>query len=179
MEDKNTKQISIDLGLPSGTLWADRNIGASTPEDFGDYFAWGEVNPKNTEYSWETYEYKKSPKNLPELCDAAAENLGTDWRIPTYEQFEELKTNCKDVWTGKGYSFESKINGKTLFLPAAGYVGFASYSWFVGEGGYYWSSSIDEDNNARAMYLLFYSGGAITGSHSRCVGYPIRAVRCK
>ena len=108
---------AVDLGLPSGTLWADRNIGANSPEGYGDYFAWGETRPKS-EYNWSTYKYcKGSDKTITKYCDdssygtvdnktvlepsddAATANWGSNWRMPTHGEQVELNEKCKWTWT--------------------------------------------------------------------------------
>ena len=114
----------VDLGLPSGTKWATCNVGATKPEEYGDYFAWGETTPK-TSYTKENYTYKERPKTLPLSADAANANWGSNWRMPTSEEIEELIENCTwtFTWTEEldlgGYKVTSKINGKSIFLPTA------------------------------------------------------------
>ncbi|MBR5086054.1 MAG: hypothetical protein IKX31_03495, partial [Muribaculaceae bacterium] len=137
----------VDLGLPSGTLWATTNIGATNPEDFGDYFAWGEIMPKDV-YDWSTYmwcngsnfaltKYNNDSShgnngfvdNKTELDpedDAATANWGSEWRMPSLEQIQELLNNCTTQWTAingvNGRLLTSTINGETLFLPANGHL---------------------------------------------------------
>ena len=169
----------VDLGLPSGTLWATCNIGAAKPEEFGDYFAWGETSTKNT-YNWSTYKYCNGNQltkycnesyrgyngftdNLTELQtgdDAATANWGEGWRTPTKEQWDELLANTTNEWTTQngveGRLFTSKKNGKSLFLPAAGYCWDDGLSR-VGRSGYYWSSSLFIDSPYIAWYFYFNS----------------------
>lgn len=152
----------VDLGLPSGTLWATCNVGANSPEEYGDYFAWGEVEPKGT-YDWTTYKWcNGSSTSLTKYCtnsyfgtvdnkteldpedDAAHVNWGVNWRMPTKEQQQELYVNCTAEWTmvdgTNGYLITGP-NGNTLFLPAPGYRWSVSlYDW--GMDGYYWSRSL-------------------------------------
>ena len=116
----------VDLGLPSGTLWATCNIGANTPEEYGNYFAWGEVLPK-TNYSLDTYLFSSEAdawESLDLEHDAANYNWGGNWRIPTKKDFSEIYTNCtRKVVTQKGVlglKFTSKTNGNSVFFPAAG-----------------------------------------------------------
>lgn len=172
----------IDLGLPSGTLWADRNIGAKSPEDCGDYFAWGEITPKrNGKYTWGRYMYKDEfPKTLPPDHDAATANWGYEWQMPTIVQFNELIENCeKPKWkklNGKqGMEFTSKINGKTIFFPAAGY----KYEMLecADTRGRYWSNSVGDGGDA--WFLRFYSDYAGLYGSRREYGFSVRAVRCK
>lgn len=161
--DNNHPHI-VDLGLPSGTKWACCNVGASKPEDYGDYFAWGETSTKSTyddsTYRWcngDIYELTKynndssfgTIDNRTQLelnDDAARANWGGLWRMPTIAELEELKANCSYEWTTvngvKGGKFTSRLNGRSIFLPAAGC--WRSGASFCGELGYYWSSSLDE-----------------------------------
>jgi hypothetical protein len=112
----------VDLGLPSGILWATCNVGASKPEEFGDYFAWGETITKSN-YTSTNYNYSSAPTTLPLDRDAANVNWGDDWRIPTEEEFTELKNNTWRLIQKNGISgFEiTGSNGNSIFLPAAGY----------------------------------------------------------
>lgn len=159
----------VDLGLPSGTLWATCNVGANSPEEYGDFFAWGETKPKDT-YLYYNYTYHENTTVLPNNSDVASVRLGNGWRIPTKNEFEELQRKC--TWTmtimkgKKGYKVTGS-NGCYIFIPAAGYytwrdVGFqlsdgSTYDGYDGEGsiGRYWSSSIDENDTEQASYLLF------------------------
>lgn len=113
----------VDLGLPSGTMWATCNVGASKPEEFGDYFAWGETSPK-TIYSRENYAYKLNPITLPLEQDAANVNMGGTWQMPTVNEIRELQDKCKWEWTkykkSKGWMVTGP-NGNSIFFPAAGY----------------------------------------------------------
>jgi hypothetical protein len=192
----------VDLGLPSGTLWATCNVGAESPEDYGDYFAWGETKPKE-DYDWFTYEYCEGFFNTltkyclqsdygyrgfrdgkPELFpedDAATENWGSEWQMPYQEQFEELINNSYTTteWTKQngiyGCKITSKTNGKTIFLPAAGYWEGTSLG-YVGSGGYYWSRTLDSYSYG-ALRLYFDSSDIETNGRLRCVGQSVRPVR--
>ena len=128
----------VDLGLPSRTLWATCNIGATSPEQTGKYFAWGETvgytaeQVKNRERSFSELSYKSKHAasinaNLNIGQDAARSYMGGKWRIPTYDEFQELIDNCDGVWTENyngtgvtGHIFISKINGNSVFFPVAG-----------------------------------------------------------
>ena len=179
----------VDLGLPSGLLWATCNVGADAPEGYGDYFAWGETQPKS-EYSENTYlfyndgiltKYTGSDGLtvlLPE-DDAATANWGGDWRMPTKEECQELFYNTTCTWTTQngvvGQLFTA-TNGNSLFMPA---VGYRNWSDLYGENniGYYWTSSLFTDNphDAWNYYVDSYSNGK---SYSyRCYGYTVRPVR--
>lgn len=190
----------VDLGLPSGTLWATCNVGATTPEGYDDYFAWGETQPK-TNYNWSTYKYANGAGDkLTKYCskseegnngftdklttlqagdDPATANWGSGWQTPSKEQWEELKANTTREWTTRngvaGLEFTSKKKGKTIFLPAAG------YRWddrLYGAGfGYYWSSSLRASRPYCAWYFYFDSGGAYMDYDTRFDGRSVRAVR--
>ena len=178
----------VDLGLPSGTLWATCNVGASSPEDYGSYFAWGETKPKYG-YSWETYKYGSNPtkynnsdgkKVLDYSDDAAYQNWGSDWCMPTIDQLIELKDQCTWKWTTrkgkKGYLVTSKKNGNTLFLPAAGCRNGTSLNG-IGSDGYYWSRSLLESKPDVARGLSFCSGGVYGCLSDRHYGQSVRLVR--
>ena len=194
--EKGMSLGAVDLGLPSGTLWADRNVGADSPEDYGDYFAWGETTPKST-YNWSTYKwYKGSSTTITKYCtkssygtvdnktvldledDAAYVNMGADWRMPTYDELEELSSQCTWIWTTqngtKGYKVTGP-NGKSIFLPAAGYRD-DSYFSNAGSRGYYWSASLHESYPYSACVLSFNSSGYDTYSCYRGFGVTVRAV---
>ena len=124
----------VDLGLPSGTLWATCNVGANAPEEYGDYFAWGETAPKDV-YNWSTYQYYDG-SNLAKYTgsdglttllpedDAATTNWGNEWRMPTKEEWQELLDNTTNKWTtqnGVNGRLFTGSNGNSLFLPAVGF----------------------------------------------------------
>ena len=154
----------IDLGL--SVKWATMNVGASKVEDYGDYFAWGETEPKET-YNWGTYKwcngsettltkYNTKGSNgtvdnkitLEMIDDAAHVNWGGSWRMPTESELSELHKQC--IWEPitqngvRGCKVTSKINGNSIFLPAAGFVGYDDGSTILGIeiAGFYWSSSL-------------------------------------
>ena len=168
----------VDLGLPSGLLWATCNVGANAPEEYGDYFAWGETTPKDT-YTSANYTYSDNPAILPSDHDAATANWGNGWRMPTKAEFQELLDNTTRTWTqqnGVNGRLFTATNGNSLFLPAAGYrwnVGL----YGVGYNGYCWSSSLDTDSPDRAWYFDFNSGGCYMGYDYRSGGQSVRAVR--
>ena len=191
----------VDLGLLSGTLWADRNVGAALPEDYGDYFAWGETTTK-TNYDWSTLKYcedntgdKFSKYNtqskygsvdnkttLERSDDAAYQNWGSDWCMPTQTQFQELKDECTWTWTTrngkKGYEVKGK-NGNTIFLPAAG-CRYGTSLYGDGSYGFYWSSSLRSDGPYGGRGLDFDSGYVDPDDWgSRYFGFSVRPVRCK
>ena len=187
---------AVDLGLPSGTLWADRNVGADSPEDYGDYFAWGETEPKST-YNLSNYKWcRGSFDTMTKYCtksstgtvdnktvldledDAAYVNMGTEWRMPTIDERKELYIKCTWTWTTqngtKGYRVTGP-NGKSIFLPAAG---FRSDSNLIGAGsdGCYWTSSLLESYPYSAWLLEFNSLRRTTGGNFRYNGHTVRAV---
>lgn len=174
----------VDLGLPSGTLWATTNVGASEPEDYGYYFAWGEVEPKST-YDWSTYFDSNCEKyninggktELDLEDDAAYMNWGEGWRMPSDAQLEELRTNCTWTWdsTKKGYSVVGP-NKTSLFLPAAGFYYDSSLD-DAGSYGYYWSRSLSTSSSRSAYYLGFSSGGVGWYGNGRYYGFSVRPVR--
>ena len=194
----------VDLGLTSGTLWATTNVGADSPEEYGDYFAWGETTPQSDNaYTWVSYKWCNGTHNkITKYCtnssygndgftdgkavldandDAARANWGGDWRMPTRAEFEELIDNTRREWTKQnnvaGYKFTSKTNGNSIFLPAAGY---RSYSVILEKGsyGYYWSSSLDESYPDHAWSLSFNDGWERANyGYYRYFGQSVRPVR--
>ena len=167
----------VNLGLPSGTLWATCNVGANNPEDYGNYYAWGETTTK-TIYSSSTYTYTGNPTTLPSSADAATANWGNGWRMPTKAEFEELKTNCTVTWTTQnGVNGRLFIgpNSKAIFLPAAGYRLDSSLG-DAGSYGRYWSSSLYSSYTDYAWYLYFDSGSCSMYDSGRCYGRSVRAV---
>ena len=193
----------VDLGLPSGTLWATCNVGAESPVEYGDYFAWGETQPKE-DYSWSTYKYCKGSENtLTKYCfesdygynsftdnltellpedDAATANWGSGWQMPSLEQYEELINGYYTTteWTNQGYVYGCKItsrsNGNTIFLPATGYCDDTSL-YHVNLNACYWSRSLNSSYSYRAYYL--YSGSTSTHTFhcGRNSGQSVRPVR--
>lgn len=194
--EKGMSLGAVDLGLPSGTLWADRNVGADSPEAYGNYFAWGEISTKST-YNWSTYKWCKDPYDtMTKYCtkssygkvdnktvldledDAAYVNMGAEWRMPTETQMSELNSKCTWTWTKqkgtKGYKVTGP-NGNSIFLPAAGYRD-GSYFSNAGSRGYYWSASLHESYPYSAWVVSFNSSGYDTYSCYRGFGVTVRAV---
>ena len=195
----------VDLGLPSGTIWATRNVGASSPEDYGDYFAWGETSPKEI-YDLHTYkwyqEYYDADGNfhgdytkyctqigygLDGFVDNKTELDPSDdaacahypgGRMPSYDQIVELSNNCSWQWTqrnGVSGPLVTGPNGNSLFLPAAGYRWDSSLIK-AGSYGYYWSRTLYSSNPGNAFNLYFASGGIMI-YYDRDYGLTVRAVR--
>lgn len=184
----------VDLGL--SVKWATCNVGASSPEGYGSYFAWGETKPMSC-YNWSTLKYcndstgdsfSKYNQNkagtrdnrtvLEPEDDAAHANWGGDWRMPTEAEFQELIDKCTWEWTempGKeGYKVTSKVNGNSIFLPAAGCR--IGTSLNGASGGYYWSGSLYERNSSGARDLCFGSYSHDMSSSWRYGGYSVRPV---
>ena len=200
--DKSPAQ-AVDLGLPSGTLWASCNVGATKPEEYGDYFAWGEtIGYKNgkTNFSWDTYKWCKGAEdkltkynysssygtvdNKMELAledDAAYVNWGSNWRTPSVDQMKELINNCNWEWTTQngvyGRKAVSKKNGNFIFFPAAG-ARYATLFGFGNSDGYYWSRTLYTSHPDDAYYLNFDSS-SVNWSYitSRFHGLSVRPVR--
>ena len=193
----------VDLGLPSGTLWATCNVGAETPNDYGSYFAWGEVVFKDV-YDWSTYRHCNGSSNmLTKYCnnsiygysgymdnfitllpedDAATANWGNGWRTPTNEEWEELRNNTTNILTtqnGVNGRLYTASNGKSLFLPAAGYR-WDDELYGIGNFGCFWSSSLRTDGPggpSNARYFGFLSGYYPVYGEDRCGGLSVRPVR--
>lgn len=178
--------VAVDLGLPSGVKWADRNVGALSPEDPGLFFSWGNVEGvdigKVCDFSEEAYAKTKGSKlkgDIDPAHDAATVNMGEPWRMPTDDESQELYDNCTWEWTEEngyyGIRFTSKINGNNIFLPASGNG--SSTSWDDrGSNGHYWFSSFYSARYARD--LLFSSGGVFPQYYSRRYnGFAVRAVK--
>jgi len=194
----------VDLGLPSGTLWATANLGASKPEEYGDYFAWGETvgyNGGKTTFNWSTYKYCSgssttiwkycasssygtvdNKKELEHADDAATVNWGSDWQMPSLDQFKELINSSYTTteWTTingvYGRKITSKSNLKSIFLPAAGYRTGTSLN-YTGSSGGYWSRSLSTGYSYSGYRLNFNSSNVDTGSVERYCGRSVRPVR--
>ncbi len=170
----------VDLGLPSGLKWATCNVGATFPEDYGNYYAWGETTTKESydESNCTTWEQEISDISGNATYDAARVNWGSTWRMPTEAEMQELVNNCTWTWTTESGVNGMRVtgpNGNTIFFPAAGgCVG--SSRCDVGEVGYYWSSTPSESSTHDVFSLLFGSGVHYVGELSRCPGVTVRPV---
>lgn len=195
---------SVDLGL--SVKWADRNVGAKSPQDYGDYFAWGETEPKS-EYSWATYKfcngdshkltkYNSDPDyadsgygvvdnkiKLVQSDDAAHEKIGGKWRMPTWDDVEELLENTD--WSPttvngvKGFLITSLKNRKTIFLPSAGGIE-GKTPRYVGTNALYWCSEKASDEQTQAVILFTDEDEDYDfGFCFRHIGLPVRAVTKK
>ena len=192
---------AVDLGL--GVMWADVNLGAAAPEEPGVYFAWGMTEPK-AYFSWSNYDLclgtdntltaycpfnkplfwggEGDPDNLYVLLpqdDAASVKLPAGWRMPTREEFDNLRLNCTWTWMVSndvpGYLVTGR-NGNSIFMPAAGFIREYGVVGYDGTDGYYWSSSLSDMEPALAHCLHFAPGSQDNYKRSRCFGMPIRAV---
>ena len=188
----------VNLGL--SVKWATMNVGASSPEDYGDYFAWGETSIKST-YGWSSYKHCNGSYNsltkyntsssygtvdnkttLELSDDAARANWGGSWRMPTDAELTELREQCTWTWTSQngvnGYKVTSKSNGNSIFLPAAGYRDDSSLS-NAGSLGYYWSSSLYTAYTGYPYYAWsvdFLSGSVNRNYYYRDYGQSVRPV---
>ncbi len=171
----------VDLGL--SVKWATCNVGANTPEEYGNYYAWGETSPKSSYDEDNCKTWKRSMGDIggdPEY-DAARANWGSNWRLPTDPEFEELINNCDSEWTTQngvaGMRFTSKRNGNNIFFPAAGWCYCDSPTDDAGEEGEYWSSTAFEFDTEVACGLNFSSeDGAATLVNDRFEGRCVRPV---
>ena len=185
--DESHEQGAVDLGLPSGLLWADKNIGAARPQDAGLYFSWG--NPtghaSGDGYSFSTENYNSSSASaltsdiaVGDTYDMARHNMGGQWRLPTKDEFQELYDNCNHEWIGQngvlGTRFTSRNNGNSIFFPASGdwlNTGIAN----IGVRGVYWTSSYISSESA---YSMLHKNSTVnyTNSGLRHYGFTVRAV---
>lgn len=159
---------AVDLGL--SVKWASCNVGASEPEEYGDYFAWGETVSKE-EYSWATYKWNAD--------DAASVHWGGKWRMPTAQEWDELLNQCDWEWTDwngvSGYQVSSRKNAGKIFLPAAG-IWLEDMLHDLGSRGFYWSSSLYDNNPDCASGLHFYTDNRGRHGTFRNDGLSIRPV---
>ena len=202
--DNQGEEVSddwVDLGLPSGLLWAKCNLGASAPEEYGGNYSWGETAPKEV-YTWSTYryctvdgegEFKSLTKyntsssygtvdsltTLEAIDDAAAAVMGNGARIPTKEEWQELMDNTTAEWTTmndvSGRKFTA-TNGNSIFLPAAGRRGSAGLE-YAGDDGMYWSALLLENKPSRAWRFFFNADDQNMSNCRRGNGPAVRAVR--
>ena len=182
---------AVDLALPSGVLWADKNIGASTPYEDGLYFSWGNVTGHTGDdgYDFGTDNegpYASTPGaeltgNIPTntTYDAARHNMGAPWRMPTVGEYQELVSNCDSEWTDEdgvaGRRFTSRINGNSIFFPASGDRGGTGLN-NRGSNGNYWSASLYSQTYG---YNLDFSSGGVypANTDNRFYGFSVRAVQ--
>ena len=201
-ESRGTGTISghewVDLGL--SVKWATCNVGAASPGDYGNYYAWGETSTKS-DYTWETYRFRTSgdsydnvsfskyntlsgrgtvdnKSRLDKSDDAARQKWGGSWRMPTDGEWTELRTKCKWTWTTRGGHNGYLVTGpkgNSIFLPAAGFQ--CDTNLFgVGSYGDYWSSSLDEGSPGGAFRLYFGSSTVGWNNCYRYFGFTVRPV---
>ncbi len=205
--------VAIDLGLPSGLKWASFNLGATRPEEYGDYYAWGETEPyyssqdpltwkegKEAGYYWSSYKWCMGAYyTLTKYCtdsrygyngftdgktvldpedDAAHVNLGGKWRMPTDDEWTELRENCTWSWTTQngvdGYLVTGP-NGNSIFFPAAGNRNNTNLD-DAGSNGNYWSSSLNTGFPSCAMGVGFRFGSVLRNLYDRSLGQSVRPV---
>lgn len=187
----------VDLGLPSGTLWATCNVGANSPEDYGDYFAWGETEPKEKYDFFNDYKYfdinvtkgftkytnSDGKTELVPEDDAAYIKWGNSWHIPSYEQIIELYENCSFKQTSmngvEGYIFISNKNGKSIFFPYSGYYE-GNQLKEANTVGYYWTRSLSRISTAGEDFAhTLYMSSSHTNMYvnHRYKGLAIRPVK--
>ena len=186
-QENATSYNFVDLGLPSGLLWADRNIGASDSRDVGNYYAWGETYTK-TEYTESNYSLNAAAiyddiSGIPQY-DAATANCGSEWRTPTYEDFKELFDNCNVIYNNYAYTFTSKINGKSISLIRSGFKNGGNVNYGTTENvAWYMCSATDQNNDAtvaRIAYLGQNSGiDKVQDDLPRHYGMAVRPVKSK
>ena len=192
----------VDLGLPSGTLWATMNVGASKPSDAGLYFQWGDTvgytadqvgtGDGKKKFAWSDYKwnpsgdgqtftkYTTTGATLDLEDDAAHANMGGSWHMPTPDQIKELTANTTSTWTAQdgvnGRLFTSKKDpSKSIFIPAAGGAWDGSVQ-ISGDGGYVWSSMLYTVNVVGGQGLYFDSGGVFLLGDFRYGGLSVRGV---
>lgn len=182
----NNHPHAIDLGLPSGTKWCCCNVGATSPEAYGGYYAWGETSEKST-YTEDNYAYYDSNSgeyiNIGEEIsgtqyDVAHVRMGGAWRMSTLAQLQELISNCTYKWTqlnGVNGQLVTGPNGGQVFFPAAGDRWYGSLD-DDGSLGCYWSGSLDSGYDDSACSLGFYSGDLYWSGNYRGNGQSVRAV---
>lgn len=190
----------VDLQLPSGLLWAETNVGAEKTTDCGGYYAWGETKEK-ADYSEATYLYGHSYANMSKYNaadgqrkldtgdDAASVCWGDSCRMPTLNEFIELKDTANCLWTWaekvtapgdtvRGYEVKSRRNGRSIFLPAAGAHN-GTHLYLNGTNGTYWTSSLSDENTGDAFTISFYFANCSWYRNARYIGSSIRAVADK
>ena len=177
----------VDLGL--SVKWATKNVGASSPSDYGGYYAWGETRTKDN-YDWETcfdclddegkswgtYKIGGQTRIAPSSGhDTARENWGSTWRMPTIAELEELCNKCTWTFTFLGGYKVTGPNGNSIFLPAAGWRSGTGRD-YVGQLGYYWSGTLSLIGSDDACYLDFNRGRHATDYGYRSYGRSVRPV---
>lgn len=200
MEKPQSLYEWVDLGLPSGLKWSAWNVGATKPEEFGLYFAWGETQgytgtTNEKKFSWSDYTLCDGTKDnmtkynatdgltTLEVSDDAVITTDRSCRMPTSAECQELIDNTTSKWVGdyngtgvSGRTFTSNVNGNSIFVPAAGFCTGGSYR-DIGQYGVLWSSSLYSSNVQKASYLIFNPDDLAVYPDNRCSGLNIRAVK--
>lgn len=188
----------VDLGLPTGTLWATCNVGADESSGLGGYFAWGETQPKDN-YGWSYYQYGHDYNRLTKYCgkpeygyngftddqttllpedDAATANWGTGWYIPSVEEWQELIDHTTSNWFWQNDTYGrlyTASNGNSIFLPVGGYFKDGDVL-FSSSCGAYWSSSLDSDEPCFGKFCNMESSFVRTDEYGRIYGMLVRPV---
>lgn len=186
---------AVDLGL--SVKWATCNVGADTPTEYGNYYAWGETVTKSN-YDWETYKWcKGDDESLTKYCnsidgkstlsasdDVATVKWGAKWRMPSQKEWEELLDKCTITWTSQNRVYGCLVvgpSGKSIFLPASGsYIG--EQLRHVDSYGSYWSSTLYKEFENQASTFSFdideigWDNSIEYDSALRCFGFPVRPV---
>ena len=183
------------MGFQSGVKWATCNVGATLPTEYGEHYAWGEIETKE-EYTYMSGNCLTYGNELGDISgnpeyDVVTAKWGDGWRTPRLQDMYELVTQCDWIWAGNGFNVVSKINGNYIFLPAAGFMNTPAAIAAGTEGaldqgtwGYYWtttpySEELEGGNNTnkRACFLTFSSSGYMTDQGLRAWGFSVRPVR--
>ena len=187
-QQAQSTQGAIDLALPSGLLWCEHNVGASRPEEVGLYFSWGNVtgHAEGSGYDFSQTNYDASAGaalsgdiSVGDTYDMAHHNMGGQWRLPRFSEFKELNDNCDSEWTDQdgmnGRRFTSRVNGNSVFFPAAGYYNGSTLN-YRGSSGSYWSSGFYSASNA---YRLDFNSSEVNpqNNNNRRYGFTVRAVQ--
>ena len=186
-EDPYNGHEYVDMGFPSGVKWATCNVGATLPTEYGEHYAWGEIETKEKYEMGNCTTYGKALDSISgnSEYDAASAKWGGNWRTPRLEDMYELVTKCEWIWAGNGFNVVSKINGNYIFLPAAGFMntpaaiaGGTEGVLDQGRWGYYWTATPYDEKytNKEACSLLLSSGGYQTEVGLRYNGFSIRPV---
>ncbi len=183
----NNHPHTIDLGLPSGTLWACCNLSASKPEEYGGYYAWGETEEKDFYYLSSYTHCDGSDDTFHDIGDDIAGTIydvaftkgGSSWRMPSIDQLKELLDNCILTWTSQNGVKGINVTGPNdckLFLPAAGIRDNSHHLLLEGEEGWYWSSTFNKCNKTCAFLFRFNSRNKKCSYIGRFCGLPVRPV---
>lgn len=165
----------VDLGLPSGTLWATMNVGATSETDYGNYYQYGKGSAQYSVTSGQSI-YTGTERPLASTADTATVVMGSGWHMPTQAQFNELTANTTYSWTSINGVMGGKFtasNGNYVFFPAAGLY-YDGSLYYVGSGGFVWSSAPNGSGSAYCLY--FYDGYELVLGYDRGSGVSVRGV---